>query len=93
MSEQPPPSRLDVNRDRVRAKLNSLNFVREQRMFGPAEIIAVAGSLLILLLVIVSYLYFLVPANSQIRGTPVGTFTSANAVAYFTGICSKRANH
>lgn len=67
MSEQTPPRRLAVNRDRMRAKINSLGFVRERRVFGPAEVIGLAGSLFILLLVIVSYLYFLVPANSRLE--------------------------
>ena len=67
MSEQPPPGRFNASRDRVRARINNLSFVREQRMFGPAEIVAVAGSLLILLLVVVSYLYFLMPANSRLE--------------------------
>jgi Tfp pilus assembly protein PilO len=35
-------------------------------MLGPAEMIGLAGSALILLLVIVSYLYFLLPANSRL---------------------------
>jgi Tfp pilus assembly protein PilO len=66
MSEQTPPTRGAVNRDRIRAGLNNLNFAREQRVFGSAEVIGLAGSLLILLLVVVSYLYFLVPANSRL---------------------------
>ncbi|MFI5223631.1 MAG: GspMb/PilO family protein [Nitrospirales bacterium] len=35
-------------------------------MLGPAEIIGLGGSLLILLLVVVSYLYFLLPGNSRL---------------------------
>lgn len=38
---------------------------RGSRMFGPAEIAAVAVSCLLLLLVLASYVYFLVPARSQ----------------------------
>lgn len=38
---------------------------RRNRMFGPAEIAALAVSCLVLLLVMLSYLYFLVPARSQ----------------------------
>lgn len=68
MSEQPPPRRFAFNSEQVRVKLNSLNFAREQRMIGPAEIIALGGSLLILLLVVVSYVYFLVPANRRLDG-------------------------
>lgn len=66
MSEQTPPTRRAVNRDRIRAGLRNLPFAREQRILGPAEIVGLAGSLLILLLVVVSYLYFLVPANSRL---------------------------
>jgi Tfp pilus assembly protein PilO len=66
MSEQTPPTRRAVNRDRIRARLGNLPFAREQRILGLAEIIALAGSLLILLLVVVSYLYFLVPANLRL---------------------------
>jgi len=35
------------------------------KMFGPAEIVALAFSCFVLLLVLMSYLYFLVPARSQ----------------------------
>ncbi|MGH9874265.1 MAG: GspMb/PilO family protein [Pyrinomonadaceae bacterium] len=66
MSEQSPtlqPSR----RERIRSSLKNLG-PRERRIFGPAEVIGLAGSALILLLVVVSYLYFLVPANSQLVG-------------------------
>ena len=52
-------------RGRIRASLKNLG-PRERRIFGPAEIIGLAGSALILLLVVVSYLYFLLPANSQL---------------------------
>ena len=66
MSEQTPTHRAS-QRDRIRARFNNLS-PREQRVLGPAEIIGLAGSVLILLLVVVSYLYFLVPANSQLVG-------------------------
>ena len=65
MSEQAPPTQRTSKRDRVRASLKKLG-PREQRILGPAEIIGLAGSVLILLLVVVSYLYFLVPANSRL---------------------------
>jgi len=63
----PTPTGATSKRDRIRATFNNLS-PREQRVFGPAEIIGLAGSLLILLLVVVSYLYFLVPANSELVG-------------------------
>ncbi|HEV7745710.1 MAG TPA: GspMb/PilO family protein [Pyrinomonadaceae bacterium] len=64
MSEK-MPLRQTSTRDRVRARLKTLG-PREQRFLGPAEIIGLGGSVLILLLVVVSYLYFLVPANSRL---------------------------
>jgi len=66
MSEQRPTG-YTSKRDRIRASINNLR-PREQRVFGPAEILGLAGSVLILLLVVVSYLYFLVPANSKLVG-------------------------
>ncbi len=66
MNEQMLPPQTS-KRDRIRASFNKLG-PREQRIFGPAEIIGLAGSVLILLLVVVSYLYFLVPANSKLVG-------------------------
>jgi Tfp pilus assembly protein PilO len=39
---------------------------RRGKMFGVAEVLGVAGSCLILLLVLFSYLYFLVPARSRV---------------------------
>jgi Tfp pilus assembly protein PilO len=38
---------------------------RKSSMFGIAEIVALAGSCLILLLVLLSYLYFMIPARSR----------------------------
>ena len=66
MSEQTSTPQTS-KRDRIRASFNNLS-PREQRILGPAEIIGLAGSVLILLLVVVSYLYFLVPANSRLVG-------------------------
>jgi len=66
MSE-PTPIRSASKRELIQARLRSLA-PREQRIFGPAEIIGLAGSSLILLLVVVSYLYFMVPANSKLIG-------------------------
>ena len=39
---------------------------RRGKMFGVAEVVALAGSCLVLVLVLLSYLYFLVPARSRI---------------------------
>jgi Tfp pilus assembly protein PilO len=66
MSEQPSPRGRLFNRDMRRALIHRLNFGRQPGILGPAEIIGLAGSVLILVLVIVSYLYFLVPARSRL---------------------------
>jgi Tfp pilus assembly protein PilO len=66
MNEEVPPTRRTAHRVRIRARRQNLSFVREQRIIGPAEIIGLAGSVLVLLLVVMSYLYFLVPANSRL---------------------------
>src|SRR5215203_5198791 len=44
------------------------DFLRSRRgkMFGIAEVIALAGSCFVLALVLLSYLYFLVPARSRV---------------------------
>jgi Tfp pilus assembly protein PilO len=63
MSQQAPPS-LTRKRE-FRARFNKLRTSRKSGVFGVAEIIGLAGSLLILVLVVVAYLYFLVPARSR----------------------------
>ena len=40
---------------------------RRGKMFGIAEVVALAGSCFVLALVLLSYLYFLVPARSRRR--------------------------
>ena len=65
MSEPSPVTPRVASRDRVRARLGKLGF-RDNRILGPAEIIGLGGSVLIFILVVVSYLYFLAPANSRL---------------------------
>lgn len=67
MNEQPAPKRRTGNRDLIRTRLETLNITRQNGLMGPAELVALAGSGLILVLVIVSYLYFLVPARSRVE--------------------------
>lgn len=67
MNEQPTPTPRGVSRDLIRARLRGFKFSRQQGILGPAEVIALAGSLLILVLVIVGYLYFSVPARSRLE--------------------------
>lgn len=60
MKEEPVTQPKSMNRS-----LGRLTSWSGSRMFGPAEIVAVGVSCLILLLVLISYIYFLVPARSQ----------------------------
>jgi Tfp pilus assembly protein PilO len=65
MSEQMPPAP-PAPAARVKTRLQKIRIAREQSLFGPAEIIALAGSLFVFVLVIVSYFYFLLPAKSRL---------------------------
>jgi Tfp pilus assembly protein PilO len=49
-----------------KARVSSFADSRRGKMFGVVEVAALAGSLLILTLVLLSYLYFLVPARSRV---------------------------
>ena len=52
-------------RERVRMKLERIRTSRQNGMLGTSEIVALGGATLVLILVIISYLYFLVPARSN----------------------------
>ncbi len=67
MSQEKPSSPRRVNKDVVVARLQKLSVFRQGGMFGPAEVIALAGSFLILLLVVVGYVYFQMPAQSRLE--------------------------
>jgi Tfp pilus assembly protein PilO len=66
MSEQPAPDQRISNRTRIRTQLKSFSSSRQHGVIGPAELVALAGSFLILLLVIVAYLYFLAPTRTKL---------------------------
>ena len=53
----------------IRTRLQSLRVSRTNAMFGTNEIIALGASVLVLILVVISYLYFLVPARSSLEAT------------------------
>lgn len=61
-SIEEPQSQKTVYKERVDEFLRS----RRGKMFGVAEVAALGGSCLIFVLVLLSYLYFLVPARSRI---------------------------
>jgi Tfp pilus assembly protein PilO len=60
MSEEPQRA------PRREFKFSNVIVSRRDKMFGIAEIIALAGSCFVLLLVLLSYLYFYVPARSRL---------------------------
>ncbi len=68
MIEQPPTAPQQVNNPRVQDRMRGFWSSRRSKMFGLAEVAALAGSCLILLLVLLSYLYFLVPARARLDG-------------------------
>ncbi len=65
MSDQTPPA--PRNRKRFNVRLNTLRTRRKSGPLGPAEVIGLAGSLLVLMLVVVAYLYFLSPARARLE--------------------------
>lgn len=65
MIEHPAPTQ-GIKRDQLRSRLNRVFVTRQSGVLGPAELIGLVGSGLILVLVIVSYLYFLLPARSRL---------------------------
>lgn len=67
MNETPLNPTRRRRRPQIRANLQRLRASRNQGMFGVAEILAVGASLLLLLIVVISYVYFLVPARSRLE--------------------------
>ena len=63
LAATPPPSR----RHDMRMKLQRIRKSRRSGMFGLAEIMALGGSVVILLVVLLSYVYFLIPARSRLQ--------------------------
>ena len=65
MKEAPAAAPKLRRRPQIRANLQRLRASRRQGMFGVAEILGLGVSALILIVVIISYVYFLVPARSR----------------------------
>jgi len=65
---------------------------RRGKMFGIAEIVAVAVSCLVLALVLLSYLYFLVPARSRLTSANVELKQVQANLQTLTGVVNKEAN-
>ena len=60
------PQTSQVSQRRYNARVSEFFRSRRGKMFGVAEVAALAGSCFVLALVLLSYLYFLVPARSHI---------------------------
>jgi Tfp pilus assembly protein PilO len=66
MNEQPVPSSRRANTNAIRARVQKLSVSSQGGILGPAEIISLAGSFFVLVLVVVGYLYFQMPARSRL---------------------------
>jgi Tfp pilus assembly protein PilO len=66
MSQQPVTSRLPGSRERFRVQLDQFRRAHRRGMFGIAEILGLAGGVVMLVVVIVGYFYFLQPARSRV---------------------------
>jgi Tfp pilus assembly protein PilO len=69
-------------------------FLRSRRgkMFGVAEVVALAGSCFVLALVLLSYLYFLVPARSRIASLNVDRKQLQTNLQTLDGLVNKEQN-
>lgn len=62
---------------------------RRGKMFGVAEVVGLAVSCLVLLLVLISYLYFVVPARSQVTSLNAEKARLQNNLQTLQGVVSK----
>lgn len=87
---KPPAANVRVSRykDRVGSFISS----RRGKMFGVAEVAALAGSCLILVLVLLSYLYFLVPARSRVAAANADLKQLQTNLQTLRGVVDKEQN-
>jgi len=88
MKETPPT----VSASRRRTPFSRLVESRRNRMFGPTEIIALALSCFVLLLVLLSYIYFFVPARSQLTALQADQTRLQTNLNKLKGIVNERQN-
>jgi len=74
--------------ERLKAFLAS----RRGKMFGVAEVVALAGSCLVLALVLFSYLYFVAPARSRINSLKVDRQQLETNIKTLDGVVNKEQN-
>lgn len=68
MIEKPTENGGSLHLPDFKGRVQRFRASRRSGMFGVAEIIAVSGSVIILFAVLLSYVYFLVPARSRLQG-------------------------
>src|SRR5688500_18603503 len=66
MSAEVRPDSANVRGSLYKERIHQFISSRRGKMFGVAEVAALGGSCFILVLVLLSYLYFLVPARSRV---------------------------
>lgn len=71
MTEQPTPQRTVSKRGLVPSRFQGLKISRQMGVLGPAELIGLAGGVFILVLVVASYLYFLLPTRARLEAVLV----------------------
>src|SRR5262245_35421089 len=66
MSQPAKENQRALRTEQIRRRLTQLRGSRQQGILGVAELIGIAFSVLLVLMVLVSYFYFFVPANSRL---------------------------
>ena len=82
----------NVRGARYRERVSQFLDSRRGKMFGVAEVAGLAGSCLILLLVLLSYLYFLVPARSRVASLEADRKQLQTNLQTLEGVVSKEQN-
>lgn len=77
---------------RYKQRLTTFLDARRGKMFGVAEVAALAGSCFVLLLVLLSYLYFLVPARSRVASLNADKARLQANLQTLQGVVSKERN-
>ena len=81
-----------LNVTQYRTRVSDFAASRRGRMFGFAEVAALAGSCLILALVLLSYLYFLVPARSRVSSLTADRKQFQTNLQTLQGVVGKEQN-
>ncbi len=91
MSAEPKPGPLLANRapNQYRERLGGFLDSRRGKMFGLAEVAALSVSCLVLVLVLLSYLYFLAPARSRLASLKADRTQLQTNLQMLGGVVSK----